>query len=79
MPSSHYPSLEAVNAADRMQICSWYRFLPSPGTWAIGTDQLEATLREEAEIMDRIAERFREFGGFTPQISKSIGFSPPTN
>lgn len=31
-----YPTLEAVEAADRRQICYWWRFLPCPGSWAIG-------------------------------------------
>jgi hypothetical protein len=58
-----YPnSLEEVNAADHYQICKWYRFLPSPETPI------------NFQVMDRIVERFNNFGGFTPEISKSIGW-----
>lgn len=41
-----YPTLEAVDQADAVQIVGWYRFLPSP------TD-------DKRPIMDRIVERFQ--------------------
>ena len=69
-----YPSLEAVNGANREQICTWYRFLPSPGSSAIGQKNFQDVLDAESPIMDRIFERFKELGGFTPEISKSIGW-----
>lgn len=69
-----YPTLEQVNAADHYQICSWYRFLPSPGLGAIGKPSFEDVLNREVPIMNRIAERLKEFGGFTPEISKSLGW-----
>jgi len=69
-----YPTLEQVNSASHYQICSWYRFLPSPGSRAIGRPDFEEVLNREAPIMDRIAERLKEFGGFTPEISKSLGW-----
>ena len=71
-----YPTIEAVNKADRYQICYWWRFLPSPGMKAVNKSSAEFTkvLEAEAPIMDRIAERFKEMGGFTPEISKSIGW-----
>jgi len=56
-----YPTLDQVNEANRMDICGWYRFLPS------------ALTDEQRLVTDRILERFREFGGFTPEISKAIG------
>ena len=56
------PTMEEVEKADREQICRWYRYLPSPIT------------EEEMKIMDRIAERLQEVGGFTPEISKRIGW-----
>jgi hypothetical protein len=70
----HYPTLDQVNAADRAQLCAWWRFLDSPGTEAIGRDDFETVMQEQKAIMDRIAERFREAGGFSPEISKSIGW-----
>ena len=62
-----YPTTEEVNQATRFQICGWYRFLPSPdfeGIYAI----------EQRKIMDRICERFKILGGFTPEISKRLGW-----
>ena len=56
------PTIEEVEKADREQICRWWRFLGSP------------TTDEEVIVMNRIAERFREVGGFTPEISKQIGW-----
>lgn len=56
------PTMEEVEKADREQICKWWRFLPSPETDA------------EVKIMNRISERFDELGGFTPEISKRIGW-----
>ena len=55
------PTIEEVEKADREQICRWWRFLGSP------------TTDEEVKVMNRIAERFDEVGGFTPEISKHIG------
>ena len=69
-----YPTIEQVNAANHYQICSWYRFLESPGTRAIGKDNFQEVLEAEVKIMNRIAERLKEFGGFTPEISKSLGW-----
>lgn len=57
-----YPTLGEVEKADRLLLCKWYRILPSPETEA------------QVEVMDRIVARWREAGGFTPQISKAIGF-----
>ena len=54
------PTMEEVNKATRFQICGWYRFLPSG--------------QVSTEIMDRICERFKELGGFTPEISKRLGW-----
>lgn len=58
-----YPTIDEVNKADRRQICSWYRFLPSP---RFGSET-------ETSIIDRIVERYKELGGMTPEISKSLG------
>ena len=58
-----YPTIETINAADREQICRYWRFLPSPRTQA------------EVVAMNRISQRFTELGGFTPAISKKIGWN----
>jgi len=71
-----YPKLAAVEAADQMQLCRWWRFLPSPGMAAVeaGDPQANASIDAEAAIMDRIAARLKEAGGFTPEISKALGW-----
>ena len=57
-----YPTIEAVKIADRYTICMWYRRLAVPQN------------QEQEKIMNLICERFEELGGFTPEISKSIGW-----
>lgn len=57
-----FPTLEQVEAADRFQLCRWHRFLPS------------ATNEQDHQIQNRIYCRWREAGGFTPEISKAIGW-----
>ena len=58
----NYPTLEQVESADQMTLCRWYRFLPSPDT------------DERLVILNRILERCSDGGGFTPEISKAIGW-----
>ncbi len=58
----NYPTLEQVEAADRYQLCKWHRFLGSPQN------------EEELKVSKRNFERWKEVGGFTPEISKSIGW-----
>jgi hypothetical protein len=58
----NFPTMEAVEKADRYTLCMWHRFLPSAET--------EETMKVQA----RIHERYTEAGGFTPEISKSIGW-----
>lgn len=62
MKRTMFPTIEAVKAADRYTICLWYRRLPVPET------------KEELEVTDLVLERFLELGGFTREISKSIGW-----
>jgi hypothetical protein len=69
-----YPTLEEVESADRYAICKWWRFLKSPGERAIGRPEFEEVLQKEKVVMDRIAERYKELGGMTPAISKSLGW-----
>lgn len=57
-----YPTEEAIRVADRYTICLWYRRLAVPET------------AEQERLMDLIVVRFTELGGFTPEISKSIGW-----
>lgn len=68
--------MEQVEAADHMQLGRWYRFFPSPGNSAIGTNHkhFQKVLARESLVLDRIIERFNEKGGMSPRISKTIGW-----
>lgn len=57
-----YPSKLQIELASRVQLCRWWRFIDSP------------TCPTEQRLMDRIVERFNEAGGFTPEISKLLGW-----
>jgi len=57
-----YPTKQQVVDADRVQICRWHRFLPDPKNY------------EQGEIICEIYRRFVDLGGFTPEISKQIGW-----
>lgn len=71
---SPYPSLEQVDAASHEQICRWWRFLDSPGFSALDHADFETVLQAEVAVMERIGDRLQNFGGFTPQLSKRIGW-----
>lgn len=70
----NYPTIKEVEEASHEQICRWWRFLPSPGSSAIGTKEFTDLLEKEAKVMNRIGERLETLGGFTPEISKRIGW-----
>jgi hypothetical protein len=69
-----YPTMEQVEAADRVQLAGWMRFLPSPGASVKRMKDFDEALVREKVILDKIAERFKEMGGMTPEISKQIGW-----
>lgn len=58
----NYPTTEEVESADRYALCKWHRFLPSPEN------------KEEEKLSARLFERWGDAGGFTPEISKSLGW-----
>ena len=70
----NYPNLEEVEHASLFDLCKWQRFLPSPGMNVIGQPEFEDTMQRESTVMARIIERSRELGGFTPEISKALGW-----
>jgi len=74
MRKESYPTMAEVEAASRYDLCYWWRFLDSPGMEAIGMDSFEDVLNRQVVIMNRIKERMDEVGGFTPEISKSLGW-----
>jgi hypothetical protein len=45
-----FPTMDQVEKASREQLAKWYRFLPSGQT------------KEQQQIMDRLAERFKQLG-----------------
>lgn len=76
----NYPTLDEVADATAYQLGRWSRFLKSPGMSLLDLgesytrEQLEEVMAKEAEIMDAILIRFRALGGWTPELSKSIGW-----
>ncbi len=58
----NFPSWQEIEAADRYTLCKWHRFLPS------------AMLEEDRDKQNRIYDRWVEAGGFTPEISKALGW-----
>jgi hypothetical protein len=58
----NYPTIQQVEQADREQLCRWYRFLLSPSS------------DEQFHAMEAICDRLRALGGFTPELSKKIGW-----
>lgn len=69
-----YPELAAVESANKIQLARWMRFLPSPGEAAAGTGAFHTAFEREAAVMERIIKRFAEAGGWTPEISKTVGW-----
>ena len=67
-----YPSLEEVEAADRVQLARWVRFLKGPGEYAIGKPDFQEVCDRQVIIMDAILARFKSMGGMSPEISKQI-------
>lgn len=57
-----YPTVEQVQEASRFQLCKWSRFLRSPETI------------DEVQIINLIYQELEDKGGFTPEISKAIGW-----
>lgn len=55
------PTLEEVEAADQMQLGQWMRFLTTSSL-------------DDIEIINRIVRRFTAGGGWTPGLSKAVGW-----
>jgi len=71
----NYPIIGQVEAADRVQLARWYRFLPSPGSSAVGKPEFHDVATAEAAILNRIIARFAEMGRWTPELSKQVGWT----
>lgn len=89
-----YPTMQEVEAADKKQLATWHRFLPSPG--AVYSDKAPATtLNADAQeetgeqwqersdrefaILGRITARLTDAGGWDAQLSKEVGLDKPAN
>ncbi len=70
----NYPTLEEVEYAGRLQLARWYRFLPSPGSSAVGSEAFELVCQREQKIMAQIILRLHNGGGMTPSLSKLVGW-----
>jgi len=74
----NYPSPQDVEDASKEQLGRWYRFLPSPGSAAIAAgktgEEFDSICLAQSKTVARIVERFKELGGWTPELSKSIGW-----
>ena len=56
--------LEKINAMSREEMCRLWRFTPPGHSWFVsGSAQCEA-----------FEKRFKELGGFSPEISKRLGW-----
>ena len=62
-PPGTFPTIEQVQAASHEQLGRWYRFLLSADD-------------DDRPAQALIFERFKEFGGFNPELSKKIGWTP---
>lgn len=60
-----FPTIQEVQEATRERLAFWCRFLPSPPD------------HECLEILNLIIDRFKAVGGFTPTLSKQIGWDNP--
>jgi len=73
-----YPTMEQVEAAGHEQLARWSRFLSSPGMASAAKGDpgwiFRQEMDKEALIINRILERFKEFGGWNPKLSKRIGW-----
>lgn len=69
----NYPTMKQVEEADVRQLATWYRHLRSPGQEAIGEPDFALVLEVQAEVMNRICDRFFNLGGMTSDLSKEIG------
>ena len=69
-----YPELAEVETATSLQLARWSRHLDSPGLHAAGRPDFEAVFAKEKAVAERVAERFHEAGGWTPSLSKAVGW-----
>jgi len=69
-----YSTMREVEAASHRQLAHWYRFLGSAGRDAVGKPDFEDLLQAQLKIQERLLERFDEIGGWSPVLSKQMGW-----
>lgn len=68
---NNYPkTIEEIKSADRETICRWWRFLPLNWASEVTNEDFEKAM----ELNNALSNRFDEVGGFTPSLSKKIGW-----
>lgn len=77
----NYPTAHQVENASKAKLGAWLRFLPSPGMGVLvgqagDTNEFQALIDREQRILKRIQDRFDDLGGWTPALSKLIGWAP---
>jgi hypothetical protein len=70
----NYPSLEEVEKASRTEWARWSRHLPSPGQNWLDSEEYEDKLISESAVLNRILELFQNSGGWTPALSRCVGW-----
>ncbi len=76
----NYPTMEEVLTADHEQLGKWARFLDSPGLPLIDGESEETfyeRMRKDRAILEQILDRFDSMGGWTPFLSKRVGWDKP--
>lgn len=61
----NFPTYEQVEKATDYQLGKWHRFLP------VASNELESA------SLSHIHQRFTALGGWTPALSKDVGWDPP--
>lgn len=71
---SSYPTKEEVEEMNMVQLGWWVRHAASPGASAYGQREFEEVAAKERSILERIYQRFQQGGGWTPALSKAVGW-----
>ena len=66
-PENIQKHLDAISELSQYDMCSLWRFAPS------GHPYFDASI---PELFEAFQKRFKELGGFTPEISKALGWKP---
>ncbi|HRF80147.1 MAG TPA: hypothetical protein PL070_08670 [Flavobacteriales bacterium] len=78
--------MQEVDAAEKVQLARWHRFLPSPGAGPVLVDgssetgeQWQERVDREFAVLARITARLTDAGGWDAQLSKEVGLVNPRN